>query len=235
MGVEMKEEHKKKVVMIGQEDVEEGMLLNRLNPHFLYNTLETIRMMARKNDQTEIEEMIKMLGRVLRGSIEVRPGLVSLQSEMRMVESYLRIQQYRFGDRIRFEIHIECSLGGIFVLPLMIQPLVENAYRYGLEEKEGKDSLVSITVRKGDNLQIIIEDNGVGIEQEKFELIKRGMEDFTTFNEAKINLSNIHQRIQMLYGEKYGITIHSAKMQGTKVEILLPIIYNPTYLCGEQV
>ena len=119
-----------------QKDAEFKMLTSQINPHFLYNTLETIRMKARINKQYEIEELVKMLGKILRSSIQAGSKDMTIREEVELAEYYLKIQQYRFGERIQYQIYVEEGTERQKILPLLIQPLVENCIIHGLEGSE---------------------------------------------------------------------------------------------------
>ncbi len=121
------------------------MLTSQINPHFLYNTLETIRMKARINKQYEIEELVKMLGKILRSSIQAGSKDMTIREEVELAEYYLKIQQYRFGERIQYQIYVEEGIERQKILPLLIQPLVENCIIHGLEGRE-RTSVTSISV-----------------------------------------------------------------------------------------
>ena len=204
-----------------QKDVEFKMLASQINPHFLYNTLETIRMKARFNGQKEIEELVKMLAKIMRRNIQVGDNLVTLKSELELVEYYLKIQQYRFGERINFYIDLKCDIEDLKIMPLIIQPLVENAFVHGLETKEGKGE-IRILVERNDRLRIHIIDNGVGMSKDKLKEIKESLDDSSRLDRNNIGLCNVNQRIKLLYGNEYGIYIDSQEDQGTTVVIELP-------------
>lgn len=113
------------------------MLASQINPHFLYNTLETIRMKAVVNHQPEIVELVKMLAKTMRYNIQVTDRLVTLKEELQMVGYYLKIQEYRFGDRIKSELIIDPEVDGkAYILPLTIQPFVENAFVHSWSKGE---------------------------------------------------------------------------------------------------
>jgi two-component system sensor histidine kinase YesM len=197
------------------------MLASQINPHFLYNTLETIRMKARCNGEIEIEELVKMLAKIMRRNIQVGDKLVTLKSELELVEYYLKIQQYRFGERINYEIDIRCNIEYQKIMPLIIQPVVENAFVHGLETKEGEGK-IRIIVEKKDHLVIQVIDDGIGMSQEKLEEIKENLNDFRKLNRSNIGLNNVNQRINLLYGAGYGLEVDSEENKGTKVTIVLP-------------
>ncbi len=204
-----------------QKDVEFKMLASQINPHFLYNTLETIRMKARCNKEFEIEELVKMLAKIMRRNIEVGDKLVTLQSEIDLVEYYLKIQKYRFGEKITYRIEILCDINKYKVMPLIIQPIVENAFVHGLESKEGSGE-ISIMIEEKDNLLIHVQDDGVGIDEERLNKIRNNLMNHEELDRTSIGLSNVNQRIKLLYGEQYGIIITSVQNIGTRVDIILP-------------
>lgn len=208
-----------------QKEVEYKMLASQINPHFLYNTLETIRMRARVSGQTEIEELVKMLAKIMRRNIQVSDSLQTLKSELQLVEYYLKIQDYRFHDRIRYEIQVAEpeKIEELLVMPLLIQPFVENAYAHGLESRES-DGIIRIRVEVRTHLWITVEDNGCGMDGEKLEEVRRSLNDFDNLDRTHIGICNVHQRIKMRYGENYGVTINSEINRGTTVTIKLPIL-----------
>lgn len=207
-----------------QKDVELKMLASQINPHFLYNTLETIRMKARCSGESEIEELVKMLAKILRRNIQVGDKLVTLKSELELVEYYLKIQQYRFGDRIRYSIDIRCDIDFLKIMPLLIQPIVENAFVHGLETKEGQ-GIIRIIVERTDRLRIHIIDNGNGMSEDKLNEIIESLNDFSKLSRDHIGLNNVNQRIKLLYGDEYGISIKSKESEGTTVVIEIPEDY----------
>lgn len=206
-----------------QKDAELKMLTSQINPHFLYNTLETIRMKARVNKQYEIEELVKMLGKILRSSIQAGEKEVSVKSEVELVEYYLKIQQYRFGERITYEISVEKELEDKMILPLILQPIVENSIIHGLEGREQNGHITILVQRRTeDGMVISVVDNGNGIEEEKLAEIRRELES-RRFKGTHIGICNVNQRVKLKYGEEYGVSIYSRAGEETRVEIRLPI------------
>lgn len=139
------------------------------------------------------------------------------------MENYLIIQKFRFGERINFEINILCDIKKYEVIPLLFQPIVENAFVHGLETKEGECKLIINIERNENDLLISVIDNGVGIEENKLIIINGKLNDFNEDDEQRIGLCNVNQRIKLLYGEHYGVVIESEKNEGTIVVINLPI------------
>lgn len=209
-----------------QKEVEFKMLASQINPHFLYNTLETIRMKARVNQQEEIEDLVKMLAKIMRRNIQVSSQMVSLRSEIELIENYLKIQNYRFGDRIesRIEVDPEVDLD-MEVMLLIIQPFVENAFVHGLEAMSEKGEL-TVTVSQDEKDVIIrIIDNGVGMPYYKLGDLRHALNAGEN-DRTHIGINNVNQRMKLQYGEEYGIKIESWENAGTKVELRIPKSHN---------
>ena len=204
-----------------QKDAEFKMLTSQINPHFLYNTLETIRMKARINKQYEIEELVKMLGKILRSSIQAGSKDMTIREEVELAEYYLKIQQYRFGERIQYQIYVEEGTERQKILPLLIQPLVENCIIHGLEGSEDVGHIDICVKRSGQNVVITVTDDGAGICGEKIAEIRRELAGNRTKGEH-IGICNVHQRVRLRYGEEYGVTVESIGGEYTRVEITLP-------------
>ena len=212
-------------------------LQSQINPHFLYNTLDSIRGQALMDDNYEIARMVEALGAFFRYSISRTGSLVTLRDELANINNYMLIQSYRFNNRFSIEIIIddEDEAAYDFLIPkLIIQPVVENAIFHGLEEKleGGKVSIEIIVTEK--NLIIIISDNGKGIESERLKALNKRIQfsslqsdddSIRHHRNTGIALPNIHKRIQLLFGEDYGVNIYSTAGQGTNVEITIPANY----------
>lgn len=218
------EEVAKEQLNARQKEVEFKMLASQINPHFLYNTLETIRMEALVNNQPDIEELAKMLAKIMRHNIQVGDTLQAVNSELLQVEYYLKIQDYRFRDRISYKIAADKEkTKNLMIMPLVIQPYVENAYVHGLESKE-EGGLILIKVEVNDCLWVEISDNGCGMNEEELERARRYLNDFDNIDRTHIGIANVNQRIKLSYGNNYGVTIGSTLGKGTRVIIKLPII-----------
>ena len=197
------------------------MLASQINPHFLYNTLEIIRMKARINHQPEIEELVKMLAKILRSNVSAGDMDVPLQQELTLVESYLKIQQYRFDERLEYRINVEEALRKIPVLPLILQPLVENSIIHGMEDKEGVVHIDISACWDGEDVLVIVEDDGLGIEPEMLKALREGLNS-RELNKTHIGICNVHQRLRLKYGAEYGLTIESEAGSYTRVAVRLP-------------
>lgn len=207
---------------IEQKEAEFKMLASQINPHFLYNTLEVIRMKARASKQYDIEELVKMLAKILRKNIQAGSQDVEIQTEVELITCYLKIQQYRFGERIQYEIDMDPEMEHIRILPLILQPIVENSIVHGLEVKEGIGHIRISISRKDSDLLVVVEDDGVGMEKEQLEALRSNM-NRRNENGTHIGMQNVHQRIRLRYGENYGLELDSASGVGTRVKIRIPI------------
>lgn len=205
-----------------QKDAEFKMLASQINPHFLYNTLETIRMRARINKQYEIEELVKMLGKILRSSIQAGTKDMTIAEEVELVEYYLKIQQYRFGERIQYQIYVEEGIREQKILPLLIQPVAENCIIHGLEGRAEVGHIDICVKRSGKEVVIAVTDDGCGVDEEKLAEIRRELKSTRTRGEH-IGICNVNQRVRLRYGDDYGVTIESVPQEYTKVEIRLPV------------
>jgi len=224
----------KKELLSKQSEMELKMLTSQINPHFLYNTLETIRMKAVTAGDREVAGAIKTLGKMLRFVLDKgNAEEVSLESSINHVENYLSIQKMRFGEKINYEINIDESINPRLVTtqPLIIQPLVENAIQHGLREKEGKGMIrVDITrVQLGEDnkaLKIMVSDNGEGMTPEVLEELKESIK--TPSDDGRsIGLANVYNRIKIKHGEPYGMQIESVEGAGTVIILYVPCT-NPT-------
>ena len=181
---------------IDQKNAEMSALQSQINPHFLYNTLETIRMKARINKQYEIEELVKMLGKILRSSIQAGSKDMTIREEVELAEYYLKIQQYRFGERIQYQIYVEEGTERQKILPLLIQPLVENCIIHGLEGRADVGHIDVCVKRSGQNVVITVTDDGAGICGEKIAEIRRELAGNRTKGEH-IGICNVNQRVRL--------------------------------------
>lgn len=207
------------------------MLSSQINPHFLYNTLETIRMKAFKAGDREVATAIKLLGKSMRYVLEnTGTTVTTLSREIEHVETYLAIQKLRFVDKFEshFQIGESVDMDKIYILPLVLQPIVENAILHGLEEKE-KDGEIVISIYRSQQkdaeelLCIDVIDNGYGMDEETLETLRQSIEQHDFERSRSIGLYNINQRIKLSYGMKYGIEIVSIPGKGTTVSLKFPL------------
>lgn len=208
---------------LNQVEAEFKALASQINPHFLYNTLETIRMKAYCNNDKETADLVKKLGKFMRRCLEVKDGMVTLESELEFTKSYLELQAARFGDRVSYSIYCEVDKK-YMVLPLIIQPIVENAFVHGIEGEKSNGRITVKVMYKGKNVEICVSDNGQGISEAKLAELLEKLERNDTSSGKSIGLTNVNKRIKMYHGERYGLSVKTAKGKGTDITITLPRI-----------
>ncbi len=206
-----------------QQKMEFQMLASQINPHFLYNTLEMIRMKAITADDVETATAIKLLGKSMRYVLDnTGTEYTTVAKELSHIETYLQIQRLRFGERVNYTMHTEegLHLDKIKILPLLLQPIVENAILHGLEEVEAGGHIDVDIHRNADSpntLIIAITDNGCGMDTLTLNNMRRNLDEGNINKRYGIGLYNINQRIKLCYGYGYGLSIDSEKGVGTTV------------------
>ncbi|WP_043930820.1 sensor histidine kinase [Bacillus sp. EB01] len=208
-----------------QKEIEIKMLQSQMNPHFLYNSLETIRGMALEEDKENIARMSLLLGKLLRYNLRNNSATVTLGEEIRFCEMFLQIQKVRFEDRFEYEVTIPKWAVDLQVIKFSLQPLVENCFVHSFGEDVGKIKIQLSVIRVNDfSFAIKISDTGAGIHKEKLEkLTAKIKQNLPSLDGNHIGIINVHQRIQYIFGSQYGIKIDSAKGNGTQVTIHLPM------------
>lgn len=203
-------------------EFEYDALQAKINPHFLYNTLESISSLAKIKGQEKISESIYFLGEYLRETISNKKKFVTLEEELENVCHYLEIQKLSYGDRIQavFQ-NEECTLE-MMVPKLILQPLVENAILHGLEGKVGKGHICVFSRCFEKKLLIEIKDDGVGMTEERIQAVMENKMDFKP-GHTKVGIWAVHKRIQILYGDMYGVSIKSEENKGTSVIVQMPV------------
>lgn len=214
-----------KELRTSQQIMEYKVLASQINPHYLYNTLETIRMKALTVGDRQVADAVKLLGKTLH-YIQENTGLsyTTLQRELDHVENYLSIQKLRFGERINHTVTIDPRVEPehYSMLPLLLQPLVENAVVHGLEGISGIGQ-VDITIARADDdhLHICIRDSGKGMSLSELNALRQKLES-PEMPESSVALYNIHRRVQLSCGGECGLRISSLPDQGTAVTLVLP-------------
>jgi two-component system, sensor histidine kinase YesM len=211
-----------------QQQMEFKMLASQINPHFLYNTLETIRMQALSTGNKDVITSIKLLGKSMHYVLEnTGTDSTTLAKELEYVEVYLSIQKLRFGDRVNYTIQYsdDMDLENYKILPLLLQPIVENAVIHGLERNKVNGQIIINISKTADNLLIVkITDNGNGMNADQLKELNNRINSASLDSTSSIGLYNINQRIKLLYGSEYGITFSSQLNEGTTVTLIIPVI-----------
>ncbi|MFX3635695.1 MAG: sensor histidine kinase [Candidatus Pristimantibacillus sp.] len=222
---EVSESHRQQGQLeLRQKEIKLKMMASQINPHFLFNALESIRMKSHVNGQTEVASIVKMLGKMIRRNLEIGARQIPLKEELDNVRYYLEIQQFRYGDdRLTFEMELESDAELIDVPPLIIQPLVENAVVHGLENISEGGCVKVKTICQGEYLLIEVSDNGAGIGPNKLVEIQKSLLDMDEAEEYRIGLRNVHQRLVLLYGESCGLNlISNGEGLGTTILFRIP-------------
>lgn len=195
-------------------------LQSQINPHFLYNTLDSIIWMAEGKKNEEVVLMTASLARLLRQSISNEDEVVSIGQEVEYARGYLTIQKMRYKDKMEFQIDVDPSILHIPLIKLVLQPVIENAIYHGLKYKESKGLLMVKGFRKNGNAVLQVIDNGVGMDQETLDHIYEKHK--VNYQSNGVGIYNVQKRLQLYYGSEYGITYESEKGVGTTATITIP-------------
>ena len=200
--------------------IELKALQSQINPHFLYNTLDSIIWMAEGKKNEEVVLMTASLARLLRQSISIENELVTIGQEIEYVRSYLTIQKMRYKDKLEFEINVDPRITHAQIIRLVLQPIVENAIYHGLKYKESKGMLKVHGYELGERIIIDITDDGVGMDEETLKHIYDKHK--VNYHSNGVGVYNVQQRLVLYYGKEYGIIYHSEKGKGTTATVVIP-------------
>ena len=198
----------------------------QVNPHFLYNTLDSIAMSARKNQDYTSEKMTLALSEFFRISLSRGMEYVTVSEEMRYVQSYLEIQGMRFPDSVTWECRVEKGIENAKVLKFILQPLVENSLYHGLRDS-GREGHIEVCAGTcGNDLVFRVKDSGIGMLPEQLKKVTEELNQKQitgkSIYEGGFGLQNVQQRLQLVYGEKAGLTIESEWDEGTCITVMIP-------------
>ena len=195
------------------------LLQAQINPHFLYNTLDSIVILAESQREEDVANMVTSLSSFFRVSLSRGRDIISLAEERSHVASYLQIQQIRYSDILKYEIDIPDELLDCRVPKLVLQPLVENALYHGIKNRRGVGTIRITGEAAGDDILLKVIDNGAGMTAEQVDALQKGIyEDKHT----GLGLVNVHKRVRLYCGEGYGLSFESEKGVGTTVTVRLP-------------
>ena len=198
------------------------LLQSQINPHFLYNTLDTIVWLAEAGDQKKVVSMVGSLSEFFRTSLNQGKDIIPIREELQHVRSYLEIQQVRYQDILEYEVTVPEELERYLIPKITIQPLVENALYHGIKNKRGKGKIIIGGYRENTNLVLTVQDNGIGMTEERIQQVKDGISHIVTNEKEIYGLYNVNERIRLNFGEIYGILVDSIYMEGTTVKVILP-------------
>jgi two-component system sensor histidine kinase YesM len=205
-----------------EKDLNLQMLRSQINPHFLYNTLDTMRMTSLNANCPPLATMCELLAKILRYGVSEANKLVTVEEENAHLDEYIRLINLRYTN-VSINTNLEPGILSYKILKLLLQPLVENSINHGIIDDTSNGSIQIWGYEKDKNLIFTVSDNGNGMEEERLTLLRDYLEDKNTaFN--SIGLKNIKKRIQLYYGKEYDLSIDSRPHQGTTVTIIIPVI-----------
>ncbi|THE11324.1 sensor histidine kinase [Bacillus timonensis] len=215
-----------------KREAEFRSLQANINPHFLYNTLDTIQWMARKQKAIDIAEVVESLAKLFRIGLSKGRDMIPLDKEIEHIESYLKIQQTRYREKLQYQIEVDESVSSLYVLKFILQPLVENAIYHGIKERRGPGQIIVSAQQNNKILRLTIQDNGAGMPESRLHEIRAALRDAVrrTENQGEVKdkkgygILNVQARIVLAFGDRYGITIESKEKVGTTLELVLPIL-----------
>jgi two-component system sensor histidine kinase YesM len=202
------------------------VLQAQINPHFLYNTLDTIVWMAETNKTDQVIEIVRALSSFFRISLSKGRDWISIQREVEHVRSYLAIQRMRYREILDYRIEVDSDLLDGTILKLTLQPLVENALYHGIKNKrEGGTIKIKVKHAEPEMVMLEVQDDGVGLTPYKLAQIQHSLNDDIeeiVLNEGGFGLENVNKRIKLYYGQQYGLSIESQYLDGTNVTATIP-------------
>ena len=199
------------------------LLQAQINPHFLYNTLDTIIWLIEADKKQDSINMVSALSDFFRFCLSRGKDIITLEEEQKHILSYLSIQKIRYQDRMDYEVHIPDSLYPYSIPKLTLQPLVENSIYHGIKLQREKGLIKVEAIDMGDKIELIVKDNGAGMTEERLKEMRK-----VIINGEKVGfgLRTVHERMQLLYGEEYGLSISSTEGVGTTITAVIPKIKN---------
>lgn len=210
-------------------------LRNQINPHFLYNTLQTIGGMALACGVREISRIASNMASIFRYSVH-EDGLAKLKEEMAIATKYMYIMNVRHDNRFQYTWSVENAVENCMVPRMIVQPVIENAVKYAFEPTEAEAQIDVLCLRDGDMLKIILSDNGCGLSDTELQTLCARMKEPVSLKKTGqsggLGLHNIHQRLLLRYGKAYGVSISSTLGSGTRIELRLP--FNPHHDVNEK-
>jgi two-component system, sensor histidine kinase YesM len=203
-------------------EAELELLQIQINPHFLYNTLDTIVWLAEAGKHKEVVSTVGALSDFFRSSLNQGKDIITVQEETLHFTCYLKIQQVRYQDILDYEINIPESINDCLIPKLTLQPLIENALYHGIKNRRGKGKIIVSGRQEEGKCILMVEDNGIGMNEERLKEVTLGITNKSGTKNDFYGLYNVNERIQLKFGEEYGLRIQSNYGEGTLVEVYLP-------------
>lgn len=200
------------------------LLQEQIQPHFLYNTLDTIVWLIESNEPDEAVTMVVTLSDFFREILSKGKEFISIKEEEKHISSYLQIQEMRYRDILEYDIQLDQVIYKYQILKLTLQPVVENALYHGIKYKRAKGCIHIHGEKERDIIRLTVRDDGVGMDEEELEQLRQQIEKPCQETEKGFGLANVNERIHMYFGPEYGMKIQSQKGKGTTVEIVIPAL-----------
>ena len=207
---------------LGKKDAEIKALQSQINPHFLFNTLQCIKALAVCERTYDVSRISTMIGAILRYAISDSREFINIREELEYVKQYIEIQNYRYPEKINYKFEVEENCYDLKCIKFMLQPIVENAIQHGMDYSHSILHIIIKVQEMNENVLISVKDDGKGISQEKLCVIRDWLS--AKKQQEHIGIKNVHDRLRLNFGEKYGLWIESTLGQGTKVTLLIPWI-----------
>ena len=213
-----------RVEQMNLRQTELKVLQAQINPHFLYNTLDSIIWLAEAGEKEQVVQMVSSLSDFFRTTLSKGRDYITLQEEEMHIRSYLQIQQFRYRDILKYDIQIPQKLHPCLILKLTLQPLVENALYHGIKNKRGMGHISVTGSEEEDRLIFCVRDNGIGMTTEQLAHVRAMIcgQQMDASNPSGFGLFNVNQRMQLNYGPLYGLEIDSVYGEGTIVTVVIP-------------
>lgn len=214
-------EMNKKEAELSKKKAEMLSLQSKINPHFLYNTLESIRMKAIANGNRDVGRMLFLLGNLFRNQLK-EDDVITIEKEINYCKEYLELFKFRYDDKFNYYINCEQELLNKEIIKFVLQPLAENYTVHGIRREDYDNELHIDISKNNDNIKIVIEDNGIGIDKNKINEINQKIKE-KDFSGKSIGIANTHERIMLLYGEEYGVKVDEEFENGTRIILNIPM------------
>jgi two-component system sensor histidine kinase YesM len=212
----------KKQIMI--KDMSYRILQTQINPHFINNTLTMLDTLSKRNEPEKVTLIIQSISKMVRAAYAGN-DMITLDEELDFLKAYLNVQKVRYEDRLFIEIDTVPECGLALIPKLTLQPITENSIKYGLESVEGRCEIHLSAHENGENVVIEISDNGPGMSEE---LIMGVLTGTVNARGSGLGIKNVHERIRIMFGETYGLAMHSGKTGGMTTTITIPGRKEPT-------
>lgn len=207
------------------------LLQEQINPHFLYNTLDNIIWLAESGENDQVVNMVSSLSSFFRTTLSKGRDYITVAEEREHIESYLAIQKFRYRDILSYDIDFDKEILDNTILKLTLQPIVENALYHGIKNKRGMGHINIVGKMEGEDMEFVVSDDGIGMTEDEVRrlkgIISGAIQDDR--DDGGFGLFNVNQRLELNYGEEYGLNIESTYNEGTSIAVRIPVVKKQTF------